>query len=231
MSTVSAAASGSVFNNGDRLTRAEFHHLYERAPDDLKAELIGGVVYVASPLKRPHGWTHLWLSALYAAYVAATKGVDASDNTTILLGPDAEPQPDLHLRILEEFGGRSRMTDDDYVLGPPELVTEIALSSRSIDLHFKYDDYARYGVLEYLVVLVKEKNLCWFDLAQKRELQPDADGVYRIRTFPGLWIDGAALLAGDYARLMAALQAGLATPEHEQFVRRMEDQRANRTRQ
>ena len=48
--------------NGDRMTRAEFHRLYERLPEDFKAELIGGVVYVASPLKRKHATQHQALS-------------------------------------------------------------------------------------------------------------------------------------------------------------------------
>jgi len=42
---------------GDRMTRDEFHRAYSQMPEGFRAELIGGVVYVASPLKRrplPH---------------------------------------------------------------------------------------------------------------------------------------------------------------------------------
>jgi hypothetical protein len=42
-------------HNGDHMSQAEFHRRYEAYPDDVKIELIGGIVYVASPLKRPHG--------------------------------------------------------------------------------------------------------------------------------------------------------------------------------
>jgi Uma2 family endonuclease len=203
------------------MTREEFHRIYEQMPEGFEAELIGGIVYVASPLKRRHGTNHLPLGTLFFTYESQSPGVESGDNTTILLGEEAEPQPDLYLRILPEFGGQSQSTPDDYVAGPPELIAEIAHSSRAIDLHAKRDDYARHGVLEYLVVCLRERQLRWFDLQANQERLPDADGIFRIRTFPGLWIHGEALLARDYPRLMAALEQGLATPEHAAFVRRL----------
>jgi hypothetical protein len=84
-------------------------------PEDFQAELIGGIVYLASPLRRRHGVHHLPLGSVFFAYQAETPGVEAADNATILLGEDAEPRPDLHPRILPERGGQSRTTDDDYV--------------------------------------------------------------------------------------------------------------------
>jgi Uma2 family endonuclease len=208
-------------NNGDRMTQKEFHRIYSQMPENFKAELIGGIVYVASPLKRRHGTNHLPLGTLFFAYEGHTTGVESGDNTTIILGEEGEPQPDLYLRILPEFGGQSQTDEDDYVVGAPELFAEIAASSRSIDLHGKRDDYARYGGLEYLVLCLREKQLHWFDLRANKELQPDADGVFRIRTFPGLWIHGEALLAKNYQRLMAVLNEGLASPEHAEFVKKL----------
>ncbi|RCJ24933.1 hypothetical protein A6S26_17155 [Nostoc sp. ATCC 43529] len=40
-----------VLESGDRLTRHEFERRYHAMPDTKKAELIEGVVYVASPLR------------------------------------------------------------------------------------------------------------------------------------------------------------------------------------
>jgi Uma2 family endonuclease len=211
--------------SGDRMSREEFHRLYETAPEDFKAELIGGTVFVASPLKLAHGEPHLLLGVSLVAYVSRTPGVQASDNTTVILAEDAEPQPDLLLRILPEYGGQSSTTTDEYVKGPPELVIEVAHSSQAVDLHDKKDDYARHGVREYFVVSVREQQLRWFDLNVGEELQPDATGIYRIRGFPGLWINGPALLAHDYASLMKTLEEGLATPEHAAFVRELADRR------
>lgn len=227
MASVSGSeAAAAELHSGDRMSREEFHRIYQQMPEDLRAELIGGIVYVSSPLKRRRGTNHLPLGTLFFAYEGHTPGVESGDNTTILLGEEGEPQPDLFLRVLPEFGGQSRTTEDDYVAGAPELIAEIAHSSRAIDLHGKHDDYARYGVCEYLVVCLRELQLRWFDLRAARELSPDADAVYRMRTFPGLWIHGAALLAKDYSALMAALTQGLATAEHQASVERLAAGRA-----
>ena len=96
----------------------DFHRIYKEMPEDFKAELIGGIVYVASPLKRRHGTNHLPLGTLFFTYESNTPGVESGDNT-----------------------------------------------------------------------------------------------------FPGLWIHGDALLAKDYRRMMATLELGLASPDHEAFVR------------
>ncbi len=232
MATVSQRASISTekveLHTGDRMRQKEFHRIYEQMPEDFRAELIGGIVYVASPLKWRHGTNHLPLGTLFFTYEGNTPGVESGDNTTILLGEEGEPQPDLYLRILPEFGGQSRTTKDEYVVGAPELISEIAYSSRAIDLHAKLNDYIRYGVLEYLVLCLREKQLRWFDLRANREMQPESDGVFRIRTFPGLWIHAQALLAKDYRRLMATLEKGLATGEHADFVKRLETARSKR---
>ncbi len=208
-------------HNGDRMTREEFHRAYENTKESFRAELIGGIVYVASPLKIGHGSNHLPLGSVLFAYASRTPGLESADNTTVLLGFEGEPQPDLYLRILPEYGGQSRTTADDYVEGAPELIAEIANTSRSIDLHAKRKDYTRYGVLEYLVLTLRENRLRWFDLPSGEELHSDDDGICRIRCFPGLWIDEAALLRKDHAHLMRVLELGLDTEEHTEFVERL----------
>jgi len=203
------------------MTRAEFHRIYEQMPEDFRAELIGGIVYVASPMRRDHGLYHALLAMVFSSYVARTPGIETGDNSTILLGDDCELQPDLHLRVLEEHGGASRTTPEGYIEGPPELVAEVSHSSHAIDLFSKHDDYRRYGVAEYLVVSLHEAELRWFDLPADRELHADADDVYRLKGFPGLWIHAPAFFARDYGRLVATLEQGLATPEHAAFVQRL----------
>jgi Uma2 family endonuclease len=225
MATISRPAASRQerleLHNGDRMNREEFHRIYCQMPENFRAELIGGVVYVASPLKRPHGTNHLPLGSLLFLYESNTPGVESGDNTTIFLGDEGEPQPDLYLRVLPEYGGQSQTTPDEYIDGAPELTAEIAHSSKSIDLHGKRDDYARYGVCEYLVLCVRERQLRWFDLRNQQERQPDADGVLRLLTFPGLWIHGEALLAKDSRQMLDTLQQGLATAEHADFVKRL----------
>ena len=101
----------------------------------------------------------------------------------------------------------TRVNDDGYLAGPPELVVEVAASSASIDLRDKRRAYCRNGVREYLVWLVAEARLEWFCLEDDdyRPQLPDAQGVLHSRGFPGLRLPVAPLLAGDTAKVLAAL--------------------------
>lgn len=210
--------------NGERMTRAEFHAAYEQTPEDFKAELIEGIVYVASPLRRNHGVHHVFLSTLMGLYWSKTPGVEPGDNCSLFLIDDNEPQPDLYLRVLPEFGGQSRTTPDDYVEGGPELLIEVAISTRSLDLHAKRRVYQQSGVKEYLVAVPLAETMFWFDLEQDRE-QESTDGIIRSRQFPGLWLNPTAIWQQNHDAAMATLNQGLASPEHAEFVDRLARQR------
>lgn len=205
--------------SGDRLTRAEFERRYAAMPQLKKAELIEGVVYVASPLRyRSQSQPHLFSITWLGTYCAATPGVEAADAPTICLDADNEPQPNAILHL--SHGGRSRITADDYIEGAPELVVEIAASSAAYDLHDKLKVYRRNGVQEYLVWCTYDQQIHWFYL-EAGEYQPltaDAEGIIRSRQFPGLWLVPEALLAHDLGRVLQGLQQGIATPEHQAFV-------------
>ncbi len=210
--------------NGDRLTRTEFERRYAATPEKFKAELIEGIVYVASPVRvKNHGRPHAQIMTWLGVYYTATPGVDFADNTTTRLDLDNEPQPDALLRIEPEVGGRSRITEDDYIEGLPELVLEIAASSASVDMNTKLNAYRRNGVQEYIVWQVYENQIAWFCLQEGEyiRLQPDATGIIRSRVFPGLWLAVDALLKGDLAIVLTELQTGLATSEHGEFVDRL----------
>ena len=103
--------------SGDRLTRPDFERRYQAMPHIKKAELIEGVVYVASPVRiANHGRPHAQIIGWLMVYSAATPGVDLADNATVRLDIDNEPQPDALLRLEPEAGGNSRISEDDYVL-------------------------------------------------------------------------------------------------------------------
>jgi Uma2 family endonuclease len=131
---------------GDHLDQKTFHTRYEAMPEDVIAELIGGVVYMPSPLKASQGDIHGEVMAWLKQYKAATPGTRVLDNATVILAEDSEPQPDACLLIRPEVGGQTRENEDGYIVGPPELVVEVALSSESYDRHSKLRDYERYGV-------------------------------------------------------------------------------------
>lgn len=224
---VSVPAAVPPLENGDHLNQETFHKRYAAMPPDVNAELIGGIVYMASPVRRKHGRhsgkAFTWLDA----YETETLGVEAYDNTTAILAEESEPQPDVALLISPECGGQTTVKDD-YIIGAPELVVEVASATESYDLHLKLQDYERAGMREYVVVVLRQQRVLWFVNRGGRfeAVDAGADQLYRSEIFPGLWLDPAALLRLDSKALRAALELGLATPEHEEFVQRLAAARA-----
>jgi hypothetical protein len=98
------------------------------------------------------------------------------------------PQPDALLRIDEEVGGPSRISDD-YVEGPPELIVGVAHSSAGSDttecsskcaahdLHDQKRAYRRNGVQECLGQTIEGEQVGWFVLENGAYLGlfPDAE--------------------------------------------------------
>ncbi len=206
--------------NGDTLTWPEFERRYDAMPELKRAELLRGVVYVASPTSYAlHGDQHLDMATWLGFYKLSTPGVGGADNATDRLDERNAPQPDLLLRIVEACGGRTRLDRKGYLHGGPELVAEAASSSASYDLGIKKDVYLEHGVAEYVVWRVFDKAIDWFVLDEReyRPLEP-AGGLLRSRVFPGLWLDGKAMLKADGKRVMEVLGQGLASPEHAAFV-------------
>ena len=157
-------------------------------------------------------------------YEAGTLGVAAADNCTVRLDDQNEPQPDAVLRIMEQRGGQSAISADDYIEGAPELVVEIASSSVSYDLHDKKAVYAQHGVKEYLVWQVMDSIVQWFSLQDGtyQPLSPAVDGSLSSRIFSGLSLDVQALLRGDASQVLQNLQSNMGAPQHQAFVQSLQ---------
>ena len=197
-----------ILETGDRLSREEFHRRYELLPDIRKAELIGGMVFVASPLRTnvhgdPHGLFVMWLRT----YARKSPGVQFSLEGTVYLDVDAEVQPDALLFWLPPRGTRARLDDEGYVVGAPDQVVEIAASSASYDLHDKNEAYRRAGVPEYIVWRTLDGQIDWFRLRSGEyvRVEPDADGIIESEVFPGLRLAVDKMLANDVAGVLAAI--------------------------
>jgi Uma2 family endonuclease len=214
---------------GERLDQKTFHARYQAMPPDTRAELIEGIVYMPSPLKLPHSRKHGRLMHFLYEYQDATPGTEAHDNATAIMGDESEPQPDGCLLIVPAYGGQTR-EEDDYMVGAPEFVSEVAFSTADVDLHAKLRDYERAGVKEYVVVVLKQNKLFWFRSRQAKFLpvEPDRDGIFRSQVFPGLWLDPEALLRQDVKRLKTVLREGLASAEHKAFVAELAKRAAKR---
>ncbi len=218
-----SAANTPPLENGDHLTRQEFERRYAAMPNLKKAELIEGVVYVPAALRfmshgQPHGRIMTWLGV----YQAFTPKVKLGDNPTVRLDLDNAPQPDALLII---DGGQTSISSDDYIEGAPELIVEVAASSAAYDLYDKKRAYRRNGVKEYLVWRVYDQEFDWFYLEEGVYIKLSADdrGVIRSVTFPGLWLAVSALLSGKMEEVLAILQQGLNSEEHQNFMQYLAD--------
>ena len=212
---------------GDRLNRGEFERRYGAMRGLKKAELVEGVVYMQSAVRfRSHGRPHHWLVTWIGVYESATPGVCGTDNTSIRLDLDNMPQPDTALFVAPECGGQVTISEDDYIEGAPEFVAEVTSSSVSYDLGDKLNAYRRNGVQEYLVWRVQERAFDWFVLREGnyQSIPPDEHGILKSASFPGLWLDSEAMLAGRLADALSTLQSGLAGEEHASFVDRLRDE-------
>ena len=211
---------------GEHLTADQFLRRWEAMPELKHAELIDGIVYMASPVSRKHSDFHGPLTTWLGIYAFNTPGCWVGSDGTWLMGNRNVPQPDTTLRILPEHGGQSR-NEGDYSSGAPELVLEVAVSSSARDLGVKLKLYERAGVREYLVAVTGKDTFLWKRRTPSgfEPLEPDPDGILRSPCFPGLWLDPAALFGRDLTRLAAVLQQGLATPEHAAFVTELASRR------
>ena len=190
--------------DGQRLGQVEFMRRYELTPPGFTAELIGGVVCVASPLSRPHGRGSSHLTTWLGVYCARTPGTESLADATTLMDELGVPQPDTQLRILPECGGQSR-DEGEYIGGAPELVGEVARSSR---LHRPRRQAGRLRTRGRPRIYCRghrhRTRSTGIDRRGKKlvRVKPDPDGLYRSKVFPGLWLDPAALLRRDIAAVL-----------------------------
>ena len=198
-----AGPSTPALESGMRLSAEEVDRRYELRPDIKKAELVQGVVYVASPVRiDEHAEPDSILTAWVANYAITHPEARSAGNGTVHLSPNDRVQPDCML--WKRSGGTANVGADHYLHGAPELAVEIAASSSSYDLGAKKESYRRAGVSEYVAWITEDDVIRWFSLEHGEyiELQPDADGWTESRVFSGLRLHIERLLNGDLAVVM-----------------------------
>ena len=221
-SAVLRDANGHIvpLESGDRLTQRDFHRRYLAHPKIKKAELVEGVVYVASPVRALHSGPHGLLIAWLNNYCADTPGTEMYPEATLIVDAANEVQPDGCLFRDRAHGGRLYVTPSGYLAGVPDLIVEVAASSAAYDLGAKRDLYFRLGVSEYVVALTLERTMRWhrWEAEAYTLIESDASGIWRSFLFPGLWLDGPKLWQGDRRGVQATLETGLHSPEHAAFL-------------
>lgn len=181
---------------------------------------------MASPVRNlKQAKPHSHLMTCLVTYAAVTPVADTADNATIRLDRNNEVQPDCLMYLKPEHGGLVRLSDDDYIAGPPELVAEISSSTVSVDRGPKLRSYLQNGVPEVLTWRVEDRLIEWNSLCgdDYQLIKPREDGVLCSNIFPGLWLDATALIAGDLARVLAVLAEGTASEAHLDYLKSRTD--------
>ncbi len=194
----------TILENGDRLNRDEFERRYT-ASHLKKAELIEGIVHVASPLRfTSHGKPHSQIVGWLITYQSMVAGLEVGIEPTVRLDDENEPQPDA---VLFRIDGNAKIDADGYISGAPELIAEIAASTVSYDLHSKKRIYESNGVKEYIVWRSLDGQIDWFILENGKyeKLEPDELGIIRSREFVGLWLNVNAILRNDMSAVLKTL--------------------------
>ena len=224
-----AAPVGIPFVDGQPISRRDFYHITEADPDRYRrTERIDGrvVMNAASVRREGHGKPNAIIAGMLFNYAAETPGTEVGDNSTAQIADAHDPQPDAYLLVLPGYGGQVTFTDDDYIRGAPELIVEVAGRSLQEDLGRKKAIYESDGCREYLVWATDRQRFYCFRNSPTGFVEEDVeDGVFRSQTFPGLWLDTAALLRDDLSAALATLRDGLATAEHGAYVRQLADRR------
>src|SRR5436190_14427998 len=134
-----------IATTDDLVTFEAFCDLVE---DGQKADLIDGVIYMASPDSKKANSLNLFLGNLLDGYIAA-KDIDGDvfiSRYACRINAVRAPEPDVGYVRPE----RKHLLHETFMDGGPDIAVEIvARDSRTRDYHEKYDLYKAAGVPEY----------------------------------------------------------------------------------
>jgi Uma2 family endonuclease len=193
----------------DLVTFDEFCTL---VPDGQKADLIDGVIYMASPDTRRSNNLTKFLSNLISDYLDA-KNLDGEVFVTrysFQLSETNAPEPDV------AFVGPARLhlVKENRMDGGPDIAVEIvSRDSRNRDYGEKRELYQAAGVSEHWIVDPLQRRVEFLRLSGgKYELVPLEDNrIFRSAVIPGLWLNVEWLLAKPVPRAYSCLQEVLTT--------------------
>lgn len=179
----------ALSSNPDGCPKMTYDEFLEWADEDTLAEWVDGeVVIMPSPVSMRHQDITNFLFGVFTGYARL------HDLGKVLNGPfqmkleSSGREPDV-LFVTTAHLSQLRPT---YLQGPADLVVEI-ISPESIarDRGDKFAEYEKADIPEYWLIDPEAKRAEFYLLDEAgvyRPAQLDADGVYRSRVLPGLWL-------------------------------------------
>jgi Uma2 family endonuclease len=173
--------------------------------DDRKADLIDGVIYMASPDNTDANEINGWLFWLITAFVEVKDlGKVYISRVAFRLDILNGPEPDL------AFVRKSRLQNvhRGFVKGPPDLAVEI-VSPDSVERDYekKRRQYEHAGVREYWIVdeLQQVFRLLRLEKGKFRAVSP-RKGILTSKALPGFWLSPAWLWRKPLPRKLSILK-------------------------
>ncbi len=156
--------------------------------EDQKADLIDGVIYMASPENTEANELFVWLLWVMSGFVSARKlGKCYASRVALRLDVKNNPEPDIlflktaHLGRVERGG----------INGPADLAVEfVSPDSVARDYEQKRRQYGRYGIPEYWIVDEELQKVTLLRLGTRkkyREIKPQK-GALASDVVPGFWL-------------------------------------------
>jgi Uma2 family endonuclease len=166
-----------------------FEEFCDLIPEGQKADLIDGVIYMASPDNIEHYSIYQWLSRIIADFLDERMILGAIFGSRIAfrLGPAGGPEPDLgYVR-----GSRLHLVRKTYVDGPPDLAIEI-VSPDSIerDYQTKLKQYEEAAVQAYWIIDPLKRKMTCFARSKNgkfKKVRP-VNGKIHTDVIPGFWV-------------------------------------------
>jgi Uma2 family endonuclease len=173
--------------------------------DGTKADLLDGVIYVASPDNTDSSDLNTWLGSIMAAFVDfRVLGKVYFLKVAYRIGPKRGPEPDIGFVPTELEHTRRR----GYIDGPPALAVEI-VSPDSVERDYikKYALYEEAGVREYWIIDPDAGKATFLRLHGKRfkEVKP-VKHIFKSEVLPGFSVDVRWLFAANRPRAYDVLQ-------------------------
>lgn len=174
--------------------------------DDQKADLINGVIYLASPETTDTNELFVWLMCFFSSFVENNDlGRVYASRVAFRLDDQNAPEPDI------AFVGNNHLhrVNRDCVHGPPDLAVEI-VSPDSIDRDYnpKRQKYEVAGVAEYWIIDEIEETVTLLRLGadgKYHEVKP-RKGEYHSSVLKGFWLRPEWLFHTPRPRKLDALR-------------------------
>jgi Uma2 family endonuclease len=194
----------------DLISVEEFYRL---VPDGQKADLIEGVIYMASPDSLRANELTLFISWLFKGFIEV-RGIGGKvvfSRYACRLSESSAPEPDVAYVRPERVG----LVESGGMRGGPDIAVEVV--SRE-SRHRDYDDtrrlYEEAGVAEYWIIDPVQQRVEFLVLEEDRyRLAPlEQNRLFRSRALSGFWIDVDWLLADPLPAATRCLEAILGQP-------------------